>query len=571
MTKKRFAVLFLVMFFGYIGATLVFYARTFLMDDGTVDMEDSWRITVNGIPEKDPKTDPQKRVNSGKWLPGDVIVYETELADLKQEGDMGFFFRSDYCAYRIFLDDLLLAERYTNDLETRRHIGTEQRILSLPADYANKTLRVEMIVNAKHGMAGMSHSMYGSRDRLASSFLESYIICYASGMFLFLFGGIYLFIIFVLSPWFARMMDYIPMAVLCSVMGIFLHTRYACAYLYMDTEKMSVLYGASMFLIIPIGIVCGKLACRKDTWKPLRIVENIVLTISIVLFFLHILGRVYVYRFPFMFGSLALIMYIMMLIRAVRILRMGNLTKSEKLMLAALSIMCVSTAFSFAFSGFILAGIIPQTRFVEMFECNLFCLGPTFFGYFLLLDFLMNISAVYSKREEYDSLEYLAYSDGLTGIPNRAKYNQYLSTLERKKTDYCIISMDLDGLKYVNDNFGHESGDLFLIRFTEVLKQVFAEDFVARIGGDEFVAVLENDEEFQSIEAIREVQATLDRMNEEGKDPWEYGASAGYAYRHECEVDHMHRTYLLADQRMYEDKKHRKMSQRHMPEGMSYV
>ena len=75
------------------------------------------------------------------------------------------------------------------------------------------------------------------------------------------------------------------------------------------------------------------------------------------------------------------------------------------------------------------------------------------------------------------------------------------------------------------------------------------------------MAVLENDEEFQCIEAIRELKEKLQKMNMTGKDPWEYGVSAGYAYRHECEEDHTHQTYLLADQRMYEDKKQCKMTQ----------
>jgi diguanylate cyclase (GGDEF)-like protein len=170
----------------------------------------------------------------------------------------------------------------------------------------------------------------------------------------------------------------------------------------------------------------------------------------------------------------------------------------------------------------------------------------------------MNISDVYSKRQEYDSLEWLAYSDGLTGIANRAKYTQYLSELEKKKTDYCIISMDLDGLKKVNDAYGHECGDKLLLNFSEALNEVFADDFVARIGGDEFAAILVDDEEFQVEEIIRELRKKLEIMNEEGRDPWIYSVSAGYAYRHESSENYMHQTYLLADQRMYEEKKMRK-------------
>ena len=558
MTKKRFLALLTVMFLAYTTIAMVVYAGTFLTGSSVKNLDDAWDVTLNGK-EINKSEEGIYIKNLGVNLKqGDEIVYQTILRRLNKNKEPSFMFRVNYCAYRVYLGDELIAERYIENIHNKRFIGTEQRIVPLPHDYDGKVLRVELYANAQGGPTGMVRSSYGQRDLLEASFLQAYMMCFASGVFLILFGGIYLFIIFFMAPWFGRMKDYIPMAVLCVVMGVFLHTRYCCTYLLMDTEEMSVMYGATLFLIIPLGIACARVTCKKDRWKPLIIAENVVFIASVCLLFAHVFGWIHIYDAGWEFGILATAMYTMLIIRTFRMWRYFETTKSEKLMLAALFVVGMLTLFSFMLSGFIMSGLIRNTLFVGAMECNIFSLGPSFFGYFLLLDFLMNISDVYSKRQEYDSLEWLAYSDGLTGIANRAKYTQYLSELEKKKTDYCIISMDLDGLKKVNDAYGHECGDKLLLNFSEALKEVFADDFVARIGGDEFAAILADDEEFQVEEIIRELRKKLEIMNEEGRDPWIYSVSAGYAYRHESNENYMHQTYLLADQRMYEEKKMRK-------------
>ncbi|MFP4477939.1 MAG: HD domain-containing phosphohydrolase [Candidatus Izemoplasmatales bacterium] len=100
-----------------------------------------------------------------------------------------------------------------------------------------------------------------------------------------------------------------------------------------------------------------------------------------------------------------------------------------------------------------------------------------------------------TKRKQYErNLEYLNYHDTLTGVYNRRYYNEKLLKYENLEFyPLCIILGDVDALKTVNDAFGHESGDEMLIESAEVLKNVVGDrGFVARIGGDEFVAVLKN-------------------------------------------------------------------------------
>jgi diguanylate cyclase (GGDEF)-like protein/PAS domain S-box-containing protein len=99
------------------------------------------------------------------------------------------------------------------------------------------------------------------------------------------------------------------------------------------------------------------------------------------------------------------------------------------------------------------------------------------------------------KRTELD-LQHLATHDTLTGLPNRYlmmdRLSQVLAHSKRARTSFAVLFLDIDDFKAINDDHGHDFGDLVLQTITRrVLTIVRASDTVARIGGDEFVIVLE--------------------------------------------------------------------------------
>lgn len=84
-----------------------------------------------------------------------------------------------------------------------------------------------------------------------------------------------------------------------------------------------------------------------------------------------------------------------------------------------------------------------------------------------------------------------AYHDAGTGIKNRLFFEEYMEKALREEQDITLCYLDLDGLKYVNDTFGHLAGDTYIQNFVELIKMNFrSEDTFARIGGDEFCLVL---------------------------------------------------------------------------------
>ncbi|MBY0098414.1 PAS domain S-box protein [Mesobacillus maritimus] len=110
---------------------------------------------------------------------------------------------------------------------------------------------------------------------------------------------------------------------------------------------------------------------------------------------------------------------------------------------------------------------------------------------------------VTERKKEEDLIRYRAYHDTLTDLPNRLKFQIDLEEEINKDTTFTIMYLDLHGLKTVNDSYGHQAGDVALIKVTARLSGVLGSNgLVYRLGGDEFAIVLpghKNDQEIAEI------------------------------------------------------------------------
>lgn len=162
-------------------------------------------------------------------------------------------------------------------------------------------------------------------------------------------------------------------------------------------------------------------------------------------------------------------------------------------------------------------------------------------------------NAQYEKiLESEQELTYISYHDSMTDLFNRTYVNRMLfDSIDDQKA--CVFVFDIDRLKYVNDNFGHAEGDKLIKSFARILKQSFREDdIVARIGGDEFVAIVHDTDDSETIKQRIVELIEINNANIEQKH-LELSVSIGYAATDNGEgvIEDL---VKQADQQMYLDK-----------------
>lgn len=152
----------------------------------------------------------------------------------------------------------------------------------------------------------------------------------------------------------------------------------------------------------------------------------------------------------------------------------------------------------------------------------------------------------------------LAYSDKLTGIKNSTAYLQEVAYIKndilQKKANFSIFVIDANGLKQVNDNYGHEIGNELIIKVTQMIAEVFGEENVYRIGGDEFAVLLLDVTEAQCEAYCKSFENVVEMQK--GKI-WA-SASIGYAVYNQKMDGTYESVFNRADEDMYDKKVHMK-------------
>lgn len=125
------------------------------------------------------------------------------------------------------------------------------------------------------------------------------------------------------------------------------------------------------------------------------------------------------------------------------------------------------------------------------------------------------IQNVTDECEYHEQVEEMAYTDELTGLYNRRYCMKQLERQLSQKNEFSFCMIDLDGLKYANDNYGHASGDRYLKTVAdEMLKISRTTDIVCRIGGDEFAILFLNCASDIALKKMKQANLSIESLSE---------------------------------------------------------
>ena len=171
-----------------------------------------------------------------------------------------------------------------------------------------------------------------------------------------------------------------------------------------------------------------------------------------------------------------------------------------------------------------------------------------------------NIRNKTTLKDVVNELDRLYVIDNLSNIYNRNGFYRFAGELYKQayihKDDVVVLFIDLDGLKYINDNFGHKEGDNAIIQVANSLKNACVNNEVyARFGGDEFLVFAVNYTDDDAKRLCASIKEQFEKYNTHSDKPYRIGASIGYHITSADENIPILNIVNVADSKMYELKK----------------
>ena len=175
---------------------------------------------------------------------------------------------------------------------------------------------------------------------------------------------------------------------------------------------------------------------------------------------------------------------------------------------------------------------------------------------------------VENTKANIDTLNRKVYIDALTAVRNKAGYGAYMQKIQdlldnsAQKPEFAIGVFDCDNLKYINDSYGHDKGDIYIKKASQLICRTFQHSPVFRIGGDEFAVILENDDFRDREKLFARFRKERAEIRASAEHEWEQANISMGAAVYDPETDPaVIDVARRADKAMYENKRLRKENQ----------
>jgi diguanylate cyclase (GGDEF)-like protein len=172
----------------------------------------------------------------------------------------------------------------------------------------------------------------------------------------------------------------------------------------------------------------------------------------------------------------------------------------------------------------------------------------------------VNISTAVKGAELITKIQSLSITDELTGLYNRRGFFQFamarMEVVQRNADMHpVILFLDMDGLKAINDTYGHKEGDRAIQIFAKILKNTLRkEDTIGRVGGDEFIVFSTIRSKDLAPHLVTRLRKAIDEYNDRTRLPYRVECSMGHIVMEETTRECFDAAIQSADTALYEEK-----------------
>lgn len=519
-------------------------------------LNDAWDITINDDSFQNVSLDTFRFAPVNK---GDTITMErTFPADTDCTGH-ALLLQIKQAAVTVSIDGEPIHQYGQERIERNKTVGSGYLPVDLPDDYAAKTLKLQFTVAEDKAFSRFEPIRVYEWKNIYRIILTENRIPLFLGCFLTIFGLVTCCITFLAMLFSQKFTRILCISLFSVCIGLWTLCYYNVLLIFtMPLYTISLLEYLSLYLA-PIPLI---IYMREDAFALKRpvictvywVLFAVQLLASSVFLGLHAVDRVH---------CAATLKYMQVLILChlifSAVVEFMNLRISRQLIhrlfLIGMLVLsgCVCYDLVFYYFNRYLGIAISSTKGIAS-------VGLVIFIAMLLISFYLDMTQKMMQEKELDFLIKSAYTDELTQIHNRRYCMEYMTRVrEMENPDYTVFCFDLNNLKTTNDTYGHAQGDILIRSAADVIVNAFeSHGIVARMGGDEFIAIAETNNPEEISAMIGEFRDNIAQKNEEIPD-LHLSIAFGYASCSPKEYN-IEKIYQIADDLMYENKQKMKKS-----------
>ncbi len=529
----------------------IYILNTGMMDfteQGTIAyLSDEWNLSSENTFLNNITTDEIDDYIRNKAKPGDKVTITSRMPDEGQNTAPTIKLHVVNLPYKVYYNNNLITDDSMRYVKKNIYLGERTTYVGLPSSAAGRDVSIAFFIRENNHNSRLFTPIWGNSEDLFFRFISDNVFAISIGIFLFVFGILFFTISLFILPAMRKVSELIYSSLLCVNIGLYILSDASILKMFLDTELCDALYVVSVFTYVPLICLLLHAIYPYKIKSALGITAIIAAVSNGILILLHFCGVLFIDQ---TFGLTYIIEVALIVVQIITINREGLISwRSETAGSLELKAIIVLEALD-------MIEPIPEILSYAYVDVNVTIklIGPAIFAALTAYNNLTYLSDAYVNGTAYTKLKRLAYRDELTGLANRATFDKLMNKFAKTDEDYLIMSIDLNDLKKINDNYGHVRGDEYIKKFGKILDETFsAYGTCARTGGDEFVVMstmLSDEKAYSLSESLRQKMSTLSRKNDKP-----YSVAIGWAFRHERGYNDPHEIYLLADNRMYDNKR----------------